>query len=140
MCSVLFHIVLSMPIIHILCVQGLKTELEKVSPALGRTAIYTRESRINELPRQVYRSVCLLTCCRGHRNILHIDSFLQVPDCAVRSFLLEKGIKPKGKDLTSMLAFYTLSLEQCFDDYSYWVLYGIFIIFFLILWYQVFYL
>ncbi|RLN23631.1 hypothetical protein C2845_PM07G12620 [Panicum miliaceum] len=30
---------------------GLKTELEKVSPALGRTAIYTRESRINELPR-----------------------------------------------------------------------------------------
>ncbi|RLM92718.1 ubiquitin carboxyl-terminal hydrolase 6 [Panicum miliaceum] len=31
---------------------GLKTELEKVSPALGRTAIYTRESRINELPRQ----------------------------------------------------------------------------------------
>ncbi|VAH60938.1 unnamed protein product [Triticum turgidum subsp. durum] len=30
---------------------GLKTELEKVSPSLGRTAIYTRESRINELPR-----------------------------------------------------------------------------------------
>jgi len=30
---------------------GLKTELEKVSPTLGRTAIYTRESRINELPR-----------------------------------------------------------------------------------------
>jgi ubiquitin carboxyl-terminal hydrolase 14 len=30
---------------------GLKTELEKASPALGRTAIYTRESRINELPR-----------------------------------------------------------------------------------------
>jgi ubiquitin carboxyl-terminal hydrolase 14 len=34
---------------------GLKTELEKVSPALGRTAIYTRESRINELPRQVHK-------------------------------------------------------------------------------------
>ncbi|VAH60939.1 unnamed protein product [Triticum turgidum subsp. durum] len=31
---------------------GLKTELEKVSPSLGRTAIYTRESRINELPRE----------------------------------------------------------------------------------------
>ncbi|KAL6881947.1 hypothetical protein ACP4OV_011419 [Aristida adscensionis] len=30
---------------------GLKSELEKVSPALGRTAIYTRESRINLLPR-----------------------------------------------------------------------------------------
>jgi hypothetical protein len=41
----------SMMIIHVVCVQGLKTELEKASPALGRTAIYTRESRINELPR-----------------------------------------------------------------------------------------
>ncbi|CAD6238280.1 unnamed protein product [Miscanthus lutarioriparius] len=30
---------------------GLKTELEKASPTLGRTAVYTRESRINELPR-----------------------------------------------------------------------------------------
>ncbi|KAM0881095.1 hypothetical protein ACQ4PT_033166 [Festuca glaucescens] len=30
---------------------GLKTELEKVSPSLGRTAVYTRESRINDLPR-----------------------------------------------------------------------------------------
>jgi ubiquitin carboxyl-terminal hydrolase 14 len=38
-------------IIHVVCVQGLKTELEKASPTLGRTAIYTRESRINELPR-----------------------------------------------------------------------------------------
>nr|BAJ94526.1 predicted protein [Hordeum vulgare subsp. vulgare] len=35
---------------------GLKTELEKVSPSLGRTAIYTRESRINELPRQEHNS------------------------------------------------------------------------------------
>ncbi|PIA64444.1 hypothetical protein AQUCO_00100136v1 [Aquilegia coerulea] len=30
---------------------GLKTELEKVSPSLGRTAVYTKESRINDLPR-----------------------------------------------------------------------------------------
>lgn len=30
---------------------GLKSELEKVSPSLGRTAIYTKESRINDLPR-----------------------------------------------------------------------------------------
>ncbi|BAD88057.1 putative ubiquitin-specific protease 6 [Oryza sativa Japonica Group] len=30
---------------------GLKSELEKASPSLGRTALYTRESRINELPR-----------------------------------------------------------------------------------------
>lgn len=101
-----------------LCVQGLKTELEKVSPTLGRTAIYTRESRINELPRQVHKSLCLFTCCHLYRNILHIDSFHQVPDCAVRSFLLEKGIKPKGEDLTSMLSLYSLSLDQCFDGYG----------------------
>lgn len=30
---------------------GLKSELEKVSPALGRTAVYVKESRINSLPR-----------------------------------------------------------------------------------------
>ncbi|XP_020099025.1 ubiquitin carboxyl-terminal hydrolase 6 [Ananas comosus] len=30
---------------------GLKSELEKVSPSLGRSAIYTKESRISELPR-----------------------------------------------------------------------------------------
>jgi hypothetical protein len=39
---------------------------------------------------------------------------------------LEKGIKPKGKDFTRMLPSYSLALEQCFDDYSNWVLYGIF--------------
>ncbi|KAI5001086.1 hypothetical protein ZWY2020_011045 [Hordeum vulgare] len=37
--------------IHVFFVQGLMTELEMVSPSLGRTAIYTRESRINEFPR-----------------------------------------------------------------------------------------
>uniref|UniRef100_A0A1D1Y2F2 Ubiquitin carboxyl-terminal hydrolase n=1 Tax=Anthurium amnicola TaxID=1678845 RepID=A0A1D1Y2F2_9ARAE len=31
--------------------RGLKSELEKVSPSLGRTAIYSKESCINELPR-----------------------------------------------------------------------------------------
>ncbi|XP_008797866.1 ubiquitin carboxyl-terminal hydrolase 6 [Phoenix dactylifera] len=30
---------------------GLKSELEKVSPSLGRSAIYSKESRINDLPR-----------------------------------------------------------------------------------------
>uniref|UniRef100_A0A0C9S559 Ubiquitin carboxyl-terminal hydrolase n=1 Tax=Wollemia nobilis TaxID=56998 RepID=A0A0C9S559_9CONI len=30
--------------------QGLKSELEKVSPALGRTAVYLKESRVNSLP------------------------------------------------------------------------------------------
>ncbi|XP_042484039.1 ubiquitin carboxyl-terminal hydrolase 6 isoform X1 [Macadamia integrifolia] len=30
---------------------GLKSELEKVSPSLGRSAIYLKESRINDLPR-----------------------------------------------------------------------------------------
>ncbi|XP_010262220.1 PREDICTED: ubiquitin carboxyl-terminal hydrolase 6 [Nelumbo nucifera] len=30
---------------------GLKSELEKVSPSLGRSAIYLKESRINNLPR-----------------------------------------------------------------------------------------
>ncbi|GLJ15109.1 hypothetical protein SUGI_0246920 [Cryptomeria japonica] len=30
---------------------GLKSDLEKVSPALGRTAVYLKESRINSLPR-----------------------------------------------------------------------------------------
>ncbi|KAK8662636.1 hypothetical protein V6N13_024527 [Hibiscus sabdariffa] len=32
-------------------VPGLKSELEKASPALGRSAIYLKESRINGLPR-----------------------------------------------------------------------------------------
>ncbi|XP_010912089.1 ubiquitin carboxyl-terminal hydrolase 6 [Elaeis guineensis] len=31
--------------------RGLKSELEKVSPSLGRTAIYSKESRISDLPR-----------------------------------------------------------------------------------------
>jgi ubiquitin carboxyl-terminal hydrolase 14 len=31
--------------------QGLKSELEKASPILGRTAIYLKESRISELPK-----------------------------------------------------------------------------------------
>lgn len=31
--------------------QGLKSELEKASSALGRSAIYVKESRINGLPR-----------------------------------------------------------------------------------------
>ncbi|KZV31826.1 Ubiquitin-specific protease 6 [Dorcoceras hygrometricum] len=30
---------------------GLKSELEKASPSLGRSAIYTKDSRINDLPR-----------------------------------------------------------------------------------------
>ncbi|KAL5728862.1 ubiquitinyl hydrolase 1 [Ranunculus cassubicifolius] len=30
---------------------GLKSELEKVSPSLGRTAVYVKESRINDLPK-----------------------------------------------------------------------------------------
>ncbi|KAL6496981.1 deubiquitinating enzyme [Orobanche gracilis] len=30
---------------------GLKSELEKSSPSLGRTAIYSKDSRINDLPR-----------------------------------------------------------------------------------------
>ncbi|KAJ3671194.1 hypothetical protein LUZ60_008620 [Juncus effusus] len=30
---------------------GLKSELEKASPVLGRTAIYSKESRINQLPK-----------------------------------------------------------------------------------------
>lgn len=34
--------------------QGLKSELEKVSPSLGRSAVYLKESRINSLPRQVF--------------------------------------------------------------------------------------
>lgn len=32
-------------------VQGLKSELEKSSPSLGRSAVYTKDSRINDLPR-----------------------------------------------------------------------------------------
>ncbi|CDO97936.1 unnamed protein product [Coffea canephora] len=31
--------------------RGLKSELEKASPALGRSAIYVKDSRINDLPR-----------------------------------------------------------------------------------------
>lgn len=31
--------------------QGLKSELEKSSPSLGRSAIYVKDSRINALPR-----------------------------------------------------------------------------------------
>ncbi|XP_011072477.1 ubiquitin carboxyl-terminal hydrolase 6 [Sesamum indicum] len=31
--------------------RGLKSELEKSSPSLGRSAIYTKDSRINDLPR-----------------------------------------------------------------------------------------
>lgn len=31
--------------------RGLKSELEKVSPSLGRSAVYSKESRINDLPR-----------------------------------------------------------------------------------------
>lgn len=31
--------------------QGLKGELEKTSPALGRTAVYLKESLIDSLPR-----------------------------------------------------------------------------------------
>ncbi|XP_073052789.1 ubiquitin carboxyl-terminal hydrolase 6 [Primulina eburnea] len=30
---------------------GLKSELEKASPSLGRSAVYTKDSRINDLPR-----------------------------------------------------------------------------------------
>ncbi|KAJ6824180.1 ubiquitin carboxyl-terminal hydrolase 7-like [Iris pallida] len=30
---------------------GLKSELEKVSPSLGRSAVYSKESRISDLPR-----------------------------------------------------------------------------------------
>lgn len=32
--------------------QGLKSELEKTSTSLERTAIFSKESRISELPRQ----------------------------------------------------------------------------------------
>jgi hypothetical protein len=99
-----------MSIIHIFFVQGLKTELEKVSPALGRTAVYTRESKINELPRQVHKTFTFLLVLACPETFYKLFPF-QVLDCAVRSFLLEKGIEPKGKDFTSMLAPYSLVLD-----------------------------
>lgn len=34
-----------------LYLQGLKSELEKSSPSLGRSAVYTKDSHINDLPR-----------------------------------------------------------------------------------------
>ncbi|KAL0441437.1 UNVERIFIED_CONTAM: Ubiquitin carboxyl-terminal hydrolase 6 [Sesamum radiatum] len=36
--------------------RGLKSELEKSSPSLGRSAIYTKDSRINDLPSMNYAS------------------------------------------------------------------------------------
>lgn len=34
-----------------LFIQGLKSELEKASPSLGRSSLYLKDSRINDLPR-----------------------------------------------------------------------------------------
>ncbi|KAJ6803084.1 ubiquitin carboxyl-terminal hydrolase 7-like [Iris pallida] len=52
---------------------GLKSELEKVSPSLGRSAVYSKESRISDLPRQIF-------------------------NCPVCSLFLEKGVQTEGKD------------------------------------------
>lgn len=41
-------------------IQGLKSELEKSSPSLGRTAIYVKDSRINALPR--YQTTVIVKC------------------------------------------------------------------------------
>lgn len=43
-------------LIDLLCLfvysmQGLKSELEKASPSLGRSAVYLKDSHINGLPR-----------------------------------------------------------------------------------------
>lgn len=38
-------------VIFLFFFQGLKSELEKASPSLGRSAMYLKESRINGLPR-----------------------------------------------------------------------------------------
>lgn len=49
------HVILLLDLLGILInfatQQGLKSELEKASPILGRTAIYLKESRISELPK-----------------------------------------------------------------------------------------
>lgn len=53
---------------------------------------------------------------------------LQVLDCAVCSFLLEKGVKPKGEDFTCMLASFALfSLNNAFVEHYECSLQGSFI-------------
>lgn len=55
-----------------LYVQGLKSELEKSSPSLGRSAIYTKDSKINDLPRYyIFRSALhfVLHCHGLHLSI-----------------------------------------------------------------------
>ncbi|KAJ6963711.1 ubiquitin carboxyl-terminal hydrolase 7-like isoform X1 [Populus alba x Populus x berolinensis] len=64
---------------------GLKSELEKASPCLGRSAIYLKESRINALPRHIF--------------------VFKVPNCSVCSFFLEEGIKSEGQDFTGNRGF-----------------------------------
>lgn len=39
--------------------QGLKSELEKASPSLGRSAVYIKESRINGLPRYLFNTTLM---------------------------------------------------------------------------------
>ncbi|KAL0415135.1 UNVERIFIED_CONTAM: Ubiquitin carboxyl-terminal hydrolase 6 [Sesamum latifolium] len=46
----------SVKLAEITDIQGLKSELEKSSPSLGRSAIYTKDSRINDLPSMNYVS------------------------------------------------------------------------------------
>lgn len=64
---------------HCFTEQGLKSELEKASPSLGRSAVYVKDSRINGLPRyelalinfHCMRDLCMiryLNQCSSHNK------------------------------------------------------------------------
>lgn len=51
--------------IYVLFIQAMKSELEKVSPSLGRSAVFSKESSISDLPRQEPHILFLCFACKN---------------------------------------------------------------------------
>ncbi|KAF6150076.1 hypothetical protein GIB67_002858 [Kingdonia uniflora] len=83
---------------------GLKSDLEKVSPSLGRSAVYLKESRINGLPR--------LSPPGSGVQGLNPSSYFAVLDSSVCSLFLEERIESKGPNFAEVRGDLTLILIQ----------------------------